>query len=230
MPTGCASRAFSRSPGHRPRAVRSSIRRPSSSGRTSRADWATSVEYTFARSRDNSPSISGGGGGGGTGNVAQDDQNIDAEWARSSFEQRHRLTLSAQLSLPIRAATSGGSITAACGPASPAAGVSARTSQRQLGTAADSHGERCGAGYRERHQRRAARGLQRRAGGDRESVDRSVVQHRRLHGTRGRRVRVVAAQHHHRPRLEEPEHELQPPGPTGWEPQSSDSDAASTTS
>jgi hypothetical protein len=55
------------------------------------------VEYAFARSRDNSPSI---GGGGGTGNVAQDDQNIDAEWARSSFEQRHRLTLSANYRFP----------------------------------------------------------------------------------------------------------------------------------
>jgi trimeric autotransporter adhesin len=62
------------------------------------------VEYAFARSRDNSPSLSGGGGGGGggggTGNVAQDDQNIDAEWARSSFEQRHRLTLSANYRFP----------------------------------------------------------------------------------------------------------------------------------
>jgi hypothetical protein len=56
------------------------------------------VEYAFARSRDNSPSI--GGAGGGTGNIAQDDQNIDAEWARSSFEQRHRLTLSANYRFP----------------------------------------------------------------------------------------------------------------------------------
>jgi hypothetical protein len=58
------------------------------------------VEYAFVRSRDNSPSLGGGGGGGGTGNVAQDDQNIDAEWARSSFEQRHRLTLSANYRFP----------------------------------------------------------------------------------------------------------------------------------
>ena len=60
------------------------------------------VDYTFAKSRDNSPSIGGGagGGGGGTGNVAQDDQNIDAEWARSSFEQRHRVTLSANYRFP----------------------------------------------------------------------------------------------------------------------------------
>jgi hypothetical protein len=56
------------------------------------------VSYTLARSRDNSPSI--GGGGGGTGNVAQDDQNIDAEWARSSFIQRHRLTLSGNYRFP----------------------------------------------------------------------------------------------------------------------------------
>jgi hypothetical protein len=58
------------------------------------------VAYTFAKSRDNSPSIGGGGGGGGTGNVAQDDQNIDAEWARSSFEQRHRVTLSGNYRFP----------------------------------------------------------------------------------------------------------------------------------
>ena len=58
------------------------------------------VSYTRARSRDNSPSLSGGGGGGGTGNVAQDDQNIDAEWARSSFIQRDRLQVSAQYRFP----------------------------------------------------------------------------------------------------------------------------------
>jgi hypothetical protein len=60
------------------------------------------VEYAFARSRDNSPSLGGGGGGGGgsTGNIAQDDQNIDAEWARSTFEQRHRVTLSANYRFP----------------------------------------------------------------------------------------------------------------------------------
>jgi len=56
------------------------------------------LQYTFARSRDNSPSISGGGGA--NGNVAQDDQNIDAEWARSSFEQRHQLTLSGTYRFP----------------------------------------------------------------------------------------------------------------------------------
>ncbi len=56
------------------------------------------VEYAFARSRDNAPSI--GGGGGGTGNVAQDDRNIDAEWARSSFERRHRVTASVSYRFP----------------------------------------------------------------------------------------------------------------------------------
>src|SRR6185436_6153175 len=57
------------------------------------------VSYTRARSRDNSPSIRGGGGG-DNGNVAQDDQNIDAEWARSSFIQRDRLTVSANYRFP----------------------------------------------------------------------------------------------------------------------------------
>jgi trimeric autotransporter adhesin len=56
------------------------------------------ISYTRARSRDNSPSI--GGGGGGNGNVAQDDQNIDAEWARSSFIQRDRLQMSANYRFP----------------------------------------------------------------------------------------------------------------------------------
>ena len=56
------------------------------------------LQYTYARSRDNSPSISGGGGA--NGNVAQDDQNIDAEWARSSFEQRHRLTVQGSYRFP----------------------------------------------------------------------------------------------------------------------------------
>jgi hypothetical protein len=54
------------------------------------AGFGYRVEYSWARGYDNSPSISGGGGA--NGNVAQDDQNIDAEWARSSFERRHRLT------------------------------------------------------------------------------------------------------------------------------------------
>ena len=60
------------------------------------------VQYTMAKSRDNSPSLSGGGGG-TTGNVAQDDQNIDAEWARSSFEQRHRFTVNANYRFPFGA-------------------------------------------------------------------------------------------------------------------------------
>jgi hypothetical protein len=57
------------------------------------------VEYTLAKSRDNSPSIGGGGGGGGS-NVAQNDQDIDAEWGLSNFDQRHRLTLRLQAELP----------------------------------------------------------------------------------------------------------------------------------
>jgi len=64
------------------------------------AGFGYQISYTRARSRDNSPSISGGGGGGGTGNVAQDDQNIDAEWARSSFIQRDRLTVQGNYRFP----------------------------------------------------------------------------------------------------------------------------------
>jgi hypothetical protein len=52
------------------------------------------VAYTVARSRDNAPSI-----GGGT-VVAQDDQNIDAEWGLSNFDRRHRVTASLNAELP----------------------------------------------------------------------------------------------------------------------------------
>ena len=58
-----------------------------------------SVQYTIAKSRDNSPSISGGGGGGG-GNISQNDQDVEAEWAESSFVQRHQLRLQLQAELP----------------------------------------------------------------------------------------------------------------------------------
>jgi hypothetical protein len=55
------------------------------------------VSYTLARSRDNSPSI---GGGGGSGVVAQNDQDLEAEWGLSNFDRRHRLSASLQLELP----------------------------------------------------------------------------------------------------------------------------------
>jgi hypothetical protein len=55
------------------------------------------VQYTLAKSRDNSPSIGGGGGGS---NIAQDDQDIEAEWGLSNFDQRHRFSLEARAELP----------------------------------------------------------------------------------------------------------------------------------
>lgn len=51
--------------------------------------------YTLARSRDNASSI----GGGGT-NVAQDDQNLAAEWGLSSFDRRHQLSAHLNVELP----------------------------------------------------------------------------------------------------------------------------------
>ena len=57
-----------------------------------------SVQYTLAKSRDNSPSI--GGGGGGSNNVAQNDQDIESEWALSNFDRRHRLSLNLSADLP----------------------------------------------------------------------------------------------------------------------------------
>lgn len=53
------------------------------------------VTYTLAKSRDNAFSI----GGGGT-VVAQDDQNLDAEWGLSSFDRRHQLSANLNVELP----------------------------------------------------------------------------------------------------------------------------------
>jgi trimeric autotransporter adhesin len=53
------------------------------------------VTYTRSRSRDNASSLGGGGGV-----VAQNDQDLDAEWGLSSFDQRHRLSGSLTWELP----------------------------------------------------------------------------------------------------------------------------------
>jgi hypothetical protein len=53
------------------------------------------VTYTLAKSRDNASSI----GGGGT-SVAQDDQNLAAEWGLSSFDRRHQLSTNLSVELP----------------------------------------------------------------------------------------------------------------------------------
>jgi hypothetical protein len=51
--------------------------------------------YTLARSRDNASSL----GGGGT-VVAQNDQDLNAEWGLSSFDRRHQLTADTSIELP----------------------------------------------------------------------------------------------------------------------------------
>jgi hypothetical protein len=53
------------------------------------------VTYTLARSRDNASSIAGGGT-----NVAQDDQNLAAEWGLSSFDRRHQFSANTSIELP----------------------------------------------------------------------------------------------------------------------------------
>jgi hypothetical protein len=53
------------------------------------------VTYTLAKSRDDASNI---GGGGAT--VAQDDQNLAAEWALSSFDRRHQLSANGNIELP----------------------------------------------------------------------------------------------------------------------------------
>jgi hypothetical protein len=51
--------------------------------------------YTLARSRDNASTLGGGGSV-----VAQDDQNLQAEWGLSSFDRRHQLSLDVSVELP----------------------------------------------------------------------------------------------------------------------------------
>ncbi len=53
------------------------------------------LSYTLARSRDNASSI----GGGGT-VVAQNDQDLVAEWGLSSFDRRHQLTTDMMVEVP----------------------------------------------------------------------------------------------------------------------------------
>lgn len=52
------------------------------------------VSYTLATSRDNTTATSGNA------TVAQDDQNLAAEWARSNFDQRHQVSGSVSVQLP----------------------------------------------------------------------------------------------------------------------------------
>ena len=52
------------------------------------------MSYTLSKSRDNTTAT----GGGAT--VAQDDQNLDAEWALSNFDRRHQVNGNARIELP----------------------------------------------------------------------------------------------------------------------------------
>ncbi|MCX6538518.1 MAG: TonB-dependent receptor [Acidobacteria bacterium] len=56
------------------------------------------VTYTLSKSMDDASSIGGGGAV-----VAQNDQNLAAEWSRSSFDQRHRVSADFAYELPFGA-------------------------------------------------------------------------------------------------------------------------------
>jgi hypothetical protein len=53
------------------------------------------ASYTLARSRDNASSLGGGGSV-----VAQNDQDLAAEWGLSSFDRRHQLSANTSVELP----------------------------------------------------------------------------------------------------------------------------------
>jgi hypothetical protein len=56
------------------------------------------VTYTWSKSMDDASSVSGSGG-----SVAQNDRDLHAEWSRSSFDQRHRVTADVGWELPFGA-------------------------------------------------------------------------------------------------------------------------------
>jgi hypothetical protein len=57
---------------------------------------SSSLSYTLARSLDNASSVGGAGGS----SVAQNDQDLAAEWALSSFDRRHQVTETFLYELP----------------------------------------------------------------------------------------------------------------------------------
>ena len=82
--------------------------------------------YTLARSMDNASSLGAGGAV-----VAQNDQDLDAEYALSSFDRRHQLTGSATWELPFGVArrwlSDGGTLAALVGEWSMTANVTAES-------------------------------------------------------------------------------------------------------
>ncbi len=131
------------------------------------------ASYTLARSRDDASSL----GGGGT-VVAQNDQDLNAEWGLSSFDRRHQLTADTSIELPFgpnRPWLNGGGMWAAL----LRDWRLTTTFTLAVGNAAD--GARAGVGERRaaRHQRHAAGRLQRRHDPARRTHDRPVLQHRR---------------------------------------------------
>jgi hypothetical protein len=58
--------------------------------------FSLGVNYTLAKSMDNASSVGGAGGSA----VAQNDQDLNAEWALSSFDRRHSLTTNFSYELP----------------------------------------------------------------------------------------------------------------------------------
>ena len=108
------------------------------------------VTYTLARSRDNASTM----GGGGT-VVAQNDQDLDAEWGLSSFDRRHQLAADMSFELPFgpnRRWLNGGGL-------GDAARELARVDDLHLAVGHAVHAARAGVGDRSRarHQRHAAR-------------------------------------------------------------------------
>ena len=149
-----------------------------------------SVSYTLARSRDNASTL-----GGGRTAVAQNDQDLDAEWGLSWFDRRHQLSANASIELPFgpnRPWLNGG------GWAALAEGWRANTTSR--GSRARRSRRRCPAPRATSPAAPTARcapTTPARRFSSRPD-DRSVLQHRRVLDSGVRRVRHRRPEHHHR--------------------------------
>ena len=157
--------------------------------------------YVWSRAYDNASSF---GGGGGT--VAQNDQDLEAEWGRSTFERRHAVNADYTIELPWG---TGRPLAQQHQPAGP--GLWRLELERDL----------CGPIRRSLHpardrqlrrrrvgrQRDAARRLQRQRHLPERSDDDALLQHRCLHDPGIGHVRERLPQPDHRAWVAQPEHE-----------------------
>ncbi len=152
------------------------------------------MTYTLARSRDNASTTGGGGAV-----VAQNDQDLDAEWGLSSFDRRHQFSADTSIELPFganRKWLNNGGVWAKLLENWRATA----TFSMQSGTPYTPRVTAVGRRRRARRGQLAARRLCRCTDPTRRTVRRALLQYLRLHRAGDRHLRLCRPEHHHRPR------------------------------